>query len=122
MTPDDLAVMVEKVVASPTLPGRYRDKARRLLGFPPDQSIRVESELDRLADEYARNADYKSPTTDLYRVVPVGAVQRHMAEPSLRAIDVRTYLAEAEASGDPAVWVRRTIPAGVIVFQGSDPG
>lgn len=107
--------MVEKIIDSP-LPTKYRNEARRLRGMLPDEPARVEKHLEALAVEFASAAAYEIPTTDLFRCSPASTVHRHMTSPEWREIDTRSFLREAEASGDAAAFIRARIDPGTIIF------
>jgi hypothetical protein len=107
--------MVDKVIAS-ALPSRIREQARILRALLPDEAARVERRLEAMAAAEAAVAVYQVPLDDLYRCVPVATVQRHMTTDAWANTDSRAFLAAAEQTGDPAMFVRNCIPDGKIVF------
>lgn len=116
MSAAEIAVMVEKVALSRDLPSRFTVDARRLRSLLPDGAIRVQERLRQLAEEFADEAVYEAASTDLFKCVPVLTVHRWMTAPAWEQVDPRMYVLEAESSGDPAGFVRSTIPVGKVIF------
>lgn len=73
-------------------------------------------EIKRIAAERAAALPKAVPTKDLFRCVPASTVQRHMAGDEWRSINPDAYLQAAGDSGDPASFIRSTIPDNKVIF------
>ncbi|MCA1703013.1 MAG: hypothetical protein LC808_06960 [Actinobacteria bacterium] len=76
----------------------------------------VLEEIKRIAAEHAAALPTVVPMHDLFRCVPASTVQRHMASDEWRSVSPDAYRRAATVSGDPASFVRSTIPPGSVVF------
>lgn len=114
-TENQMAVVVQKVVDSP-LPPKVRHEARALLARLPADFLWVGQRVDEMAETFATDTGYEDPTSDLFKFVPVATVHRFMVEAAWRAVDVRAFVARAEDSADPAIFILGAIPARAVIF------
>ena len=110
-----LAIMLAKIEHE-TLPRAVSRAVHRAEARILESPGWVSEEIKRIAAEQAATLPTEVPTRDLFRCVPASTVQRHMASDEWRRTSPDAYRRAATASGDPASFVRSTIPSGTVVF------
>jgi hypothetical protein len=113
---EDLRQMISKIEHAADLPPSVRSQASALQSEIEATPALVAERLAELWQGYYESSSYADPEGDLLRCVSIGAVQRHMTDDRWRPLDPLTFERMVIDSGDPAAFLRSTIPPGQEIF------